>query len=1188
MAVLVYNQPLPISSMHMGQLQLGLPDLSYRDLFAIEGLQKLDQLFLARLRARSPQLAIDLLAYRQRERFFTPLQASELLLACAPVLEALIAELFDIQRPLEQLQARTLSHDPVFAFKKLVVQRRAKKRLLAKEDIESFAQLDHWLSEALRTAGLGENEGDRELRVGRFAVHLLDDPQAHAEALEKLTRWCIRAMSTPEGRAAVADWVSFRLPQPTDYRRLVPIQPAHNDAVRVEGPPALQRQRDGFGLTDPRMSPRAVQDQVHYCVYCHDHDGDFCSKGFPQKKGEPEQGLKANPLGVTLTGCPLEEKISEMHALKRDGQAIAALAVAMVDNPMVPATGHRICNDCMKACIYQKQEPVNIPQIETRVLVDVLELPWGVEIYDLLTRWNPLRPRQWMVKPYNGLKVLVAGMGPAGFTLAHHLLMEGFAVVGIDGLKIEPLPEALLTQPIRHYADITEDLDERVMAGFGGVAEYGITVRWDKNFLKLIYLTLARRPHFQVFGGVRFGGTLMLEDAWGLGFAHVAVATGAGLPKALPIQNSLARGMRQAVDFLMALQLTGAAKSASLTNLQVRLPAVVIGGGLTGIDTATEVQAYYIKQVEKTLLRYERLAQTFGEARVREHLDDESVAILNEFLMHGRAVREERAQAAAERRAPDFQHLLRAWGGVTVAYRRAMNESPAYQRNHEEIAKALEEGIYYADGLDPHGARLDAYGHVEALACRRQVQDTDGRWRAGEEEVVLPARAIFIAAGSTPNRIYELEHPDTFKLQDKHFQPHEERNADLQVVPVTEHCKTEDFGPFTSYKDNGHRVSFIGDTHPVFHGSVVKAIASAQRSYPKILKALGERAAARGDASEYSAFRARMEDLLQPRVEHVVRHSPTVVEVKVRAPMAAKNFQPGQFFRLQNFERRALLIEGTRLQTEALALTGTSVDRDKGFVSLMVLEVGASSRLCATLQPGDPIVLMGPTGIPSELPRGETVMVVGGRRGAAVIRSLGPALKAAGNRVLYIAGFQTADEVYCQEDLEAAADVIVWATVSGAPVTPRRSDDRARTGDFMRILADYAVGKLHNGKPPIPLAEVDRVLVIGSNRLLRMMQQGRMGVLRPHFAKDPRVIASVGSPMQCMLKGVCSQCLQWQVDPQTGKRTRAIFTCSMQDQALDLVDLDNLDARLGQNRLQEQLTNLWLDYLLVHNDVSRV
>jgi NADPH-dependent glutamate synthase beta subunit-like oxidoreductase len=221
-------------------------------------------------------------------------------------------------------------------------------------------------------------------------------------------------------------------------------------------------------------------------------------------------GFKTDPLGNTLTGCPLEEKISEMQLLKRDGNTIAALAMVMLDNPMCPITGHRICNDCMKSCIYQKQEPVNIPQIETRVLTDVLELPWGVEIYDLLTRWNPLRQQQWVAKPYNGLKILIAGLGPAGFTLAHHLLMEGCAVVGIDGLKIEPLPEQFLKHPIRNYSELKAELDNRITTGFGGVAEYGITVRWDKNFLSLIYLTLLRRPYFQAYGGVRFGGTITL------------------------------------------------------------------------------------------------------------------------------------------------------------------------------------------------------------------------------------------------------------------------------------------------------------------------------------------------------------------------------------------------------------------------------------------------------------------------------------------------------------------------------------------------------------------------------------------------------------------------------------------------------------------------------------------------------
>ena len=127
--------------------------------------------------------------------------------------------------------------------------------------------------------------------------------------------------------------------------------------------------------------------------------------------------------------------------MRKRGDAIGALAIVTVDNPMCPGTGHRICNDCMKACIYQKQEPVNIPQIETGVLTDVLNMPWGVEIYGLLTRWNPLNIQRPYALEYNGKNVLVVGLGPAGYTLSHYLLNEGFGVVAIDGLKIEPLPD---------------------------------------------------------------------------------------------------------------------------------------------------------------------------------------------------------------------------------------------------------------------------------------------------------------------------------------------------------------------------------------------------------------------------------------------------------------------------------------------------------------------------------------------------------------------------------------------------------------------------------------------------------------------------------------------------------------------------------------------------------------------------
>ncbi len=95
------------------------------------------------------------------------------------------------------------------------------------------------------------------------------------------------------------------------------------------------------------------------------------------------------------------------------------------------------------------------------------------------------------------------GLGPAGFTLAHHLMNDGHTVAAIDGLKIEPLPPEISGvgsrgarvpfEPIRDVGELYERLDDRVMAGFGGVAEYGITVRWDKNFLKLVRLIIERR-----------------------------------------------------------------------------------------------------------------------------------------------------------------------------------------------------------------------------------------------------------------------------------------------------------------------------------------------------------------------------------------------------------------------------------------------------------------------------------------------------------------------------------------------------------------------------------------------------------------------------------------------------------------------------------------------------------------------
>ncbi|MCC7540789.1 MAG: FAD-dependent oxidoreductase, partial [Deltaproteobacteria bacterium] len=891
---------------------------------------------------------------------------------------------------------------------------------------------------------------------------------------------------------------------------------------------------------------------------------------------------KANPLGIPLAGCPLDEKISEMHLLRKQGDSIGALALVAIDNPLLPGTGHRICNDCMKACIFQKQEPVNIPQIETGVLTDVLDLPWGVEIFGLLTRWNPLNVRRPYPLPYHGKNVLVVGLGPAGYTLAHHLLQEGFGVVGIDGLKIEPLPDAMVNEPIRSFRGVYDRLDERTMYGFGGVSEYGITVRWDKNFLTLLYATLARRDKLRMLGGVRFGGTITLDDAWKLGFHHVAIAAGAGKPTIIDIENNLLRGIRKASDFLMALQLTGAYKRSTLANLQVRLPAVVIGGGLTAIDTATELRAYYVVQCEKMLAQWELVSQGNPEPDLLRRFDAEERGILEELLAHGRAIRAERERASAESRQPDFDAMLESWGGVTIAYRKRMQDSPAYRLNHEEVVKCLEEGVRFAENLSPIAALPDDNGALRAMTFKR----SDG------SVIELPVRTLCVAAGTSPNTTYEREHRGTFSIDRKGF-----FDAHRAVVGEDGGVRLEK-GPgfFTSYIDDaGHTVSFYGDNHPRYAGSVVKAMASAKDGHHEVARLFARdiaHAAATPDRQPereraWTAVAAAVEGDTAATVVRVNRLTPTIVEVVVRAPNQARKFHPGQFYRLQNFETRAPRVGGTTLLMEGIALTGAWVSPSEGLLSMIVLEMGVSSRLCAALRPGEQVIVMGPTGAPTEIGHGETVVLAGGGLGNAVLFSIAKALRESGSKVLYFAGYRNPRDVFKRDEIEAATDQVIWASDVGPAIEPRRPQDRAFVGNIVAAMVAYATGEL--GERVADLSTVDRIIAIGSDRMMAAVAKARHGVLREHLKREHIAIGSINSPMQCMMKEVCAQCLQRHVDPETGKPKSIVFSCFNQDQKLDEVDWRNLNDRLRQNTVQEKLANAVLDRLLAQQpDIIRV
>ena len=1148
--------------------------LNFADLHDRDGLVRLDGAFVRWLEGVDAELHAKLMAARAAPETLAAKEEATLLIELGPSLEDFVGDLFGVAEEVATLRARHNELAALFDCKRLFVQRYATRAIKpdaaavidgaeATNAIAAMADFADIVPDRLESAELAYAQAVKNLLGPEFKV---ETATAEIEALARYAAW---ALHTPEGKKRHRDGPLFKVPHKLDFEHLVPIETELVDGItRLKLPRALLRHREGFQLTDQGYDLVRALDHANYCIWCHNQGKDSCSKGLKDRK---TGAFQKSPFGVTLAGCPLEEKISEMNLLKSQGFSIGALAIAAVDNPLVAATGHRICNDCMKACIYQKQEPVDIPQIETRTLKDVLALPWGFEIYSLLTRWNPLNLRRPVPRPSTGRTVLVVGLGPAGFNLSHHLMNDGHTVVAADGLKIEPLsaeqsgvtPDGARVPfaAVRDVAALQENLGERVLAGFGGVAEYGITVRWDKNFLKMVRLLLERRGQFSMFGGVRFGGTVTVESAFAMGFDHIALCAGAGKPTVLDLPNGLARGVRAASDFLMALQLTGAAKKDSIANLQIRLPVVVIGGGLTAIDTATESLAYYPLQVEKFLARHEALVAEHGEAAVRAIWTDEEREVAEEFLAHAEAIRGERALATSQGRTPDIAKLVNGWGGVTIAYRRRLIDSPSYTLNHEEVFKALEEDIRFAEGLSPVAVEVDAHGHAAALKVA-------GEQNGVAVEATLPARTILVAAGTQPNTVLAREDATHAFIDGKYF-----RALDEEGNPATPErlCKPADVRVLMYRHGDGRFMSFFGDLHPSFAGNVVKAMGGAKQGYPVLTRTM-ERLSA--PAREPADLLAEVNRDWRARVVRIERLTPTIVEVVVHAPAAAARFEPGQFYRLQNYEALAKHADGTTLTMEGLAMTGAWVDKDKGLLSMIALEMGGSSDLCSLLEPGEPVIVMGPTGAPTEIEPGETVVLVGGGLGNAVLFSIGQAFRRAGSKVLYFAGYKKIIDRYKVEEIEAAADVVVWCCDEAPGFEPARPQDKTVVSNIVEAMRMYAAGEL--GDQPIPYSDADRIVAIGSDGMMNAVRLARHGGLKPFLKAEHRALGSINSPMQCMMKEICAQCLQLHRDPVTGKES-VVFSCFNQDQELDQVDFANLRQRLRQNGAQEKLAKLWID-----------
>ncbi|WP_065094741.1 MULTISPECIES: FAD-dependent oxidoreductase [unclassified Wolbachia] len=883
---------------------------------------------------------------KQEGRSATWMTDSQLIVDLSYLLDEFIAKLFNVEKEIEELKKKHNDFAVIYKCKRLFVQRYALKKYTNVANIDITNKLSHFLT--LPTT---------EKNFAEQVMHWFENKEDHKEEIELAAQYAVWRVKNKQS-------ILFSIHKKIDHENLIPFSKKEVDKVEVLYSNEVKR-RYGFDLTSKKVSLNKALDNAHYCIFCHKQSKDSCSKGLINN----DNTFKQSPLKVELHGCPLEQKISEMNLVKSEGYSIASLAIVMIDNPLCAATGHRICNDCMNSCIYQKQEPVNVPMVETKILDDVLSLPYGFEIYSLLSRWNPLNFQRPLPRGNTGKNVLVVGLGPAGFNLAHHLLNDGHNVIAIDGLKIEPLIDNF--QLIKDFEH--EKLSERMAGGFGGVAEYGITSRWDKNYLKIIRLLLERRENFALYGGIRFGGTINVDDAFNSGFDHIALALGSGKPRMIKIKNMLARGVRMASDFLMSLQLTGALKFDSIANLQVRMPIVVIGAGLTAIDTATEALAYYPIQVEKFLLRYEILVDKYGKDCVEKDWTEEEHKIANELISHAKLIQAEQELAKKENREIKILELMQSLGGVKVVYRKELKDSPSYRLNSEEVQNALSEGIYFIENLEPVEVVTDKYNHAESI----KLIDT----KSGEIKRIK-ARSIFIAAGTEPNTVIATEDKKHFKLSNGYFT--HLNSSGKEIDPIFS-PKMQNKDRILVYKQGNKTISFFGDLHPSYSGSVVKAMASAKNGYPIISQLLsgvnsfvsvipvcdvvGQKKNAWSSVEDLAnkEFFNRIKEQFTAKVIKVQYLTDKVVEIVIKAPLAAKNFKPGQFFRLQNFETNGRKANNTNLAMEGIAVTGTEVDKKKGIISTIVLEIGGSTNLCRHLREGEQIILMGPTGRPTEV-----------------------------------------------------------------------------------------------------------------------------------------------------------------------------------------------------------------------------
>jgi len=218
--------------------------------------------------------------------------------------------------------------------------------------------------------------------------------------------------------------------------------------------------------------------------------------------------------------------------------------------------------------------------------------------------------------------------------------------------------------------------------------------------------------------------------------------------------------------------------------------------------------------------------------------------------------------------------------------------------------------------------------------------------------------------------------------------------------------------------------------------------------------------------------------------------TPVTRSYVVEAPFVARRAQPGQF-----------VVVRVRPEGERIPLTLADFDRDGGTITIIVQEVGLTTRLMGEIGEGDAILdVLGPLGCPAPLRDDGVVVCVGGGFGVAPVLPIAKELSRRGVDVISIIGARTRDLLILEEEMRDASGELLVATDDGS------YGHHGFVTDVLQNLIDEG-------------RRIDEVFAIGPMIMMRAVAE----VTRPHGLKtwvsvDPIMVDGTGMCGACRVE----------------------------------------------------------------------